>query len=109
MPSSPRSRSRSTTLQSSSVEPASTANAPLIVLCPARNAFSADSDYFAPSTAPFMVNFVVDDLDGVLAKARSEGVEPVGEPMTEVYGKFGWLMDPAGVKIELWEPAKDGS
>jgi predicted enzyme related to lactoylglutathione lyase len=73
------------------------------------NAFSADSDYFAPSTAPFMVNFVVDDLDGVLAKARSEGVEPVGEPMTEVYGKFGWLMDPAGVKIELWEPAKDGS
>ena len=73
------------------------------------NTFAADSDYFAPSTAPFMINFIVDDLDGVLAKARSEGAEPVGEPINEVYGKFGWLMDPAGVKIELWEPPADGS
>jgi predicted enzyme related to lactoylglutathione lyase len=73
------------------------------------NTFTADSDYFAPSTAPFMINFIVDDLDGVLAKARSEGAEPIGEPINEVYGKFGWLMDPAGVKIELWEPPADGS
>lgn len=73
------------------------------------NAFAADSDYFAPSTAPFMINLIVDDLDGVLAKAKAEGAQLVGEPMNEVYGKFGWLMDPAGVKIELWEPAKEGS
>lgn len=73
-------------------------------------AFAADSDHFAPSTAPFMVNFIVDDLDGVLAKARAEGAEPVGETMSdETYGKFGWLMDPAGVKIELWQPAEQSS
>jgi catechol 2,3-dioxygenase-like lactoylglutathione lyase family enzyme len=69
--------------------------------------FPADSDYYAPSTAPFMVNFIVDDLDAVLARAQAEGAEPVGEPISEAYGKFGWLMDPAGVKIELWQPPAD--
>jgi catechol 2,3-dioxygenase-like lactoylglutathione lyase family enzyme len=64
----------------------------------------ADTDYYNPSTAPFMVNFMVDDLDGVLAKASAVGVEPVGRDDTEEFGKFAWLMDPAGVKIELWEP-----
>jgi predicted enzyme related to lactoylglutathione lyase len=69
--------------------------------------FAADSDHFAPSAAPFMVNFIVDDLDGVLAKAKAEGAELVGEPMNdETYGKFGWLMDPAGVKVELWQPVE---
>jgi predicted enzyme related to lactoylglutathione lyase len=68
------------------------------------------SDQYAPSTAPFMINYIVDDLAGVLAKAKAEGVEPVGEPlMDDPFGRFAWLMDPAGVKIELWEPAKDGS
>jgi predicted enzyme related to lactoylglutathione lyase len=66
--------------------------------------FEASSDYFAPSDAPFMVNFVVDDLDGVLAKAKAEGAQMVGEPTNDDYGRFGWLMDPAGVKIELWQP-----
>ena len=66
--------------------------------------FPATSDYFGPSTSPFMVNYIVDDLDGVLAKARAEGSEPVGEPTNDEYGRFGWLMDPAGVKIELWQP-----
>ena len=64
----------------------------------------ATTDYYEPSTAPFMVNFIVDDLAGVLARAKSEGAEPVGSPVDDVYGRFGWLMDPAGVKIELWEP-----
>ena len=68
------------------------------------NVFQATGDYFDPSTQPFMVNYVVDDLAGVLARAKSEGVEPVGEPTDDEYGRFGWLMDPAGVKIELWEP-----
>ena len=66
--------------------------------------FEATTDYLAPSDAPFMVNYIVDDLVAVLAKAKAEGVEPVGEPMNDVYGRFAWLMDPAGVKIELWEP-----
>jgi predicted enzyme related to lactoylglutathione lyase len=65
--------------------------------------FKADTDYFAPSTAPFMINFIVDDLDGVLAKAAAEGVEPTGR-QDEAYGRFAWLMDAAGLKIELWQP-----
>ncbi|MDZ4364046.1 VOC family protein [Brevundimonas sp.] len=66
--------------------------------------FSADTDYMAPSTQPFMVNFVVDDLDGVLARAQAAGVEPVGRNDADPNGSFAWLMDPAGVKIELWQP-----
>lgn len=66
--------------------------------------FEASSDYFAPSASPFMINFVVDDLDGVLARAKAEGAQLVGEPTNDDYGRFGWLMDPAGVKIELWQP-----
>ncbi|HEX5263470.1 MAG TPA: VOC family protein [Phenylobacterium sp.] len=66
--------------------------------------FEASSDYYDPSVAPFMVNYIVDDLDGVLAKAKAEGADPVGAPTSDDYGRFAWLMDPAGVKIELWEP-----
>jgi predicted enzyme related to lactoylglutathione lyase len=67
--------------------------------------FKADTDYMAPSDAPFMVNLVVDDIDGVLARAAAEGVEPVGRNDDDPNGRFAWLMDPAGVKIELWQPA----
>ncbi|MEW6391677.1 MAG: VOC family protein [Pseudomonadota bacterium] len=67
--------------------------------------FGADTDYFSPSAAPFMINFIVDDIDGVLARAAAEGVEPLGR-QDEGYGRFAWLMDPVGVKIELWEAAK---
>src|SRR5258708_6415329 len=68
--------------------------------------FPTSSDYFNPSTAPFMVNYVVEDIDGVLAKAKAEGAEALGREDSE-YGRFAWLMDPAGVKIELWEPAAE--
>ena len=68
--------------------------------------FGADTKYFEPSQAAFMINFIVDDLDGVLAKAAVEGVEPTGQQDEEGMGRFAWLLDPAGVKIELWEPAK---
>ena len=66
--------------------------------------FQADTGYFDPSTQPFMINLMVDDLDGVLAKAAAEGVEPVGRDDADPNGRFAWLMDPAGVKIELWQP-----
>jgi predicted enzyme related to lactoylglutathione lyase len=66
--------------------------------------FKADADYFAPSPQPLMINFIVDDLDGVLAKAAAEGVEPVGR-QDEAYGRFAWLIDPEGFKVELWQPA----
>jgi len=67
--------------------------------------FAADTQYFAPSTAPFMINFVVEDMDGLLARAAAEGVEPIGR-QDEDMGRFAWLIDPAGVKVELWEPGK---
>ncbi|MET0272605.1 MAG: VOC family protein [Phenylobacterium sp.] len=66
--------------------------------------FKADSDYMAPSTLPFMINLMVDDLDGVLAKAAAEGVEPTGRDDNDDYGKFAWIMDPVGIKVELWQP-----
>ncbi len=66
--------------------------------------FKADTEYFAPSAAPFMVNYRVADLDGLLAVLRAEGCEVVGAPQASEYGKFGWVMDPDGNKIELWEP-----
>ena len=65
--------------------------------------FKQDSDYFAPSTSPFMINFRVKDLDALLAALKEEGVS-VGEKTESAdYGKFGWIMDPEGNKIELWE------
>lgn len=66
--------------------------------------FVADTTYFEPSQKQFMQNFRVHDLDGLLAKLKEEGVTLVGEPETHDYGKFGWIIDPEGNKIELWEP-----
>lgn len=68
--------------------------------------FKKDSDYFAPSTKEVMVNLVVHDLFALLDALKAEGVTVVGEPMDEEYGKFGWIIDPEGNKIELWEPPK---
>ena len=65
--------------------------------------FAADTDHFAPSEQPFMINLTVDDLDGVLARAAEAGVEPLGRQNDDTFGHFAWLMDPAGVKVELWQ------
>jgi catechol 2,3-dioxygenase-like lactoylglutathione lyase family enzyme len=62
-----------------------------------------ESDYFAPSTARFMVNFRVDDLDAILASLRTAG-DPVDDKIEEsAFGRFGWVMDPDGHRIELWQ------
>ena len=66
--------------------------------------FKADSTYFAPSTAPFMVNYRVDDLHALLAALRAEGCEVDAKVDESEYGKFGWVMDPEGNRIELWQP-----
>lgn len=65
--------------------------------------FKADSEYLAPSNSPFMINFRVENLDALVEALRSEGVPLIGEPVSEVYGKFAWVMDPEGNKVELWE------
>jgi catechol 2,3-dioxygenase-like lactoylglutathione lyase family enzyme len=70
--------------------------------------FKAETDYFAPSDAGFMVNYRVEDLDGLLAELAAAGVEQVGAVQEESYGRFAWILDPDGNKIELWEPPAGG-
>ena len=65
---------------------------------------SADTTYFSPSEKPFMFNFRVDNLIELLKVLKEEGVTVVGEVEEYDYGKFGWILDPEGNKIELWEP-----
>lgn len=65
--------------------------------------FEESSDYLAPSESPFMINFRVADLDALLEHLRAEGVTIVGDPMADEFGKFAWIMDPEGNKIELWQ------
>jgi len=66
--------------------------------------FAADSDCFAPGTSPFMINYRVADLHGLLAALRAEGVQVEDKVDESELGKFGWALDPEGNKIELWEP-----
>ena len=66
--------------------------------------FQADTDYFAPSPASFMINYRVEDLDALLAQLRSEGCTVDPKVQDSEYGKFGWVFDPEGNKIELWQP-----
>lgn len=66
--------------------------------------FNADTKYFNPSKKQFMMNFRVEDLKGLLKVLKEEGVEVVGKIEEYDYGKFGWVLDPEGNKIELWEP-----
>lgn len=62
------------------------------------------ADYIKPATRDAIINFIVDELDPLLEALKSQGVALVGEPVTEDYGKFAWIMDPDGRKIELWQP-----
>jgi predicted enzyme related to lactoylglutathione lyase len=68
------------------------------------NPFKESSTYFAPSTAPFMINFRVHDLHALVAALRAEGCAVDAKVDESEYGKFGWVMDPEGNRIELWEP-----
>ena len=63
-----------------------------------------DTPYFKPSKSPFMMNFRVENLEELLKVLRQEGVTVVGEMEEHSYGKFGWILDPDGNKLELWEP-----
>ena len=65
---------------------------------------NADSEYYAPSTAPFMVNYRVEDLAALLQVLREEGCDVVDKVDESEFGKFGWVIDPEGNKVELWQP-----
>jgi predicted enzyme related to lactoylglutathione lyase len=66
--------------------------------------FPATTDYFEPGTSPFMINYRVDDLDQVLAALRAEGCAVADRVDSSEYGRFGWVVDPEGNRLELWEP-----
>ncbi|MCW5911536.1 MAG: VOC family protein [Cyclobacteriaceae bacterium] len=70
--------------------------------------FKDDTKYFSPSDKPYMFNYRVENLVELLKVLKEEGVQIVGEMEEHPYGKFGWIMDPEGNKIELWEPKDDG-
>jgi predicted enzyme related to lactoylglutathione lyase len=64
----------------------------------------AGTKWFAPSAASFMINYRVDNLSEMLAQMETNGVEIVQGPESHENGKFAWVMDPDGNKVELWEP-----
>lgn len=65
---------------------------------------AAGSDHFAPSSAPFMVNYRVADLPALVEALREEGCDVLEKTEESQYGRFAWVMDPEGNKVELWEP-----
>lgn len=64
--------------------------------------FADDTDYLEPSAAKFMINLRVDDLDAFVEELKSKGLDILGH-VDEGYGKFAWIMDCDGVKVELWQ------
>jgi len=66
--------------------------------------FPEASNHFAPSNAPFMVNYRVEDLQAVITALKAEGCNVLDKIDDSEYGKFGWVIDPEGNKVELWQP-----
>ena len=64
----------------------------------------AISNSFAPGTAPFMINYRVADLHALVKALKAEGCNVLDKIDESEYGKFAWVMDPDGNKVELWEP-----
>lgn len=71
------------------------------------NAFDDNSTYFQPSNQKYMINYRVENLEELIAELKESGVTVVGEIEKYEYGKFGWVLDPDGNKIELWEPVDE--
>ena len=65
---------------------------------------AADGSQFAPSTSSFMINYRVDDLLALLQALREEGCNVLDKMDDSDFGKFGWVIDPEGNKVELWQP-----
>ena len=68
--------------------------------------FKSDSDYFAPSTLDHMINFIVEDLDAIRRQLAESGVE-LGDIYEDDNGRFCWVQDPDGRRVELWQPAPE--
>ena len=66
--------------------------------------FPSTTDYFGSGPSPFMINYIVDDLDAFLDRLKQEGVKIDPKRMDEAYGRFAWIYDSDNNKIELWQP-----
>ena len=69
--------------------------------------FPSDTKYFDPSQQSFMINYRVENLDQLIGELKKAGVEMAGEIEDTEYGKFAWIIDPDGYKVELWEANDD--
>ena len=69
------------------------------------SAFPASTAYFSPSTSTFMINYAVDDLDALAARLHAKGIE-IKRQDDDANGRFAWVLDPEGYKVELWEPKR---
>lgn len=68
------------------------------------SAFPEDTEYFGPEDQQWMVNYRVDDLEAILARLAAAGVRVAEEREESEYGRFGWVFDSEGNRVELWEP-----
>jgi predicted enzyme related to lactoylglutathione lyase len=68
--------------------------------------FPQDTTYFDPTNVPYMINYIVDDLDAVLSELRAKGIEVDDKVEDYEFGRFGWARDPEGNRFELWQPPK---
>ena len=68
------------------------------------SAFPASSNDFSPSTSDFMINYAVDDMEALVARLKAKGVAIIKRSDDDQYGRFAWILDPEGNKVELWEP-----
>jgi predicted enzyme related to lactoylglutathione lyase len=84
------------------IEPNAPGHPPVLVW----RALPADTAYLAPSDRDFMVNYAVDDLDAFLARITAKGVEVLKRDDSDPSGRFAWILDPEGNKLELWQPGK---
>jgi catechol 2,3-dioxygenase-like lactoylglutathione lyase family enzyme len=71
------------------------------------SAFKLDTTYMAPSTRAFMIGFAVDDLDAFVARLKGKGVAILKQDDADPSGRFAWILDPDGTKIELWQPKSE--
>ena len=68
------------------------------------NAAAKDTQWFSPSASSFMINYRIDNMSEMLAQLKQNGVDILKGPESHENGKFAWLLDPDGNKVELWEP-----
>jgi len=68
--------------------------------------FPSDTKYFEPSESQHLINYIVDDMDALLERLRAEGVQIHPQQQSDPVGRFAWIFDADGNKVELWEPAK---